>query len=1237
MLRSASEGFIERSGDFDALDSYVHGKNRQIYILTAAGGMGKTSLLARWIDRLLINPAEGESLHYRFIGTSDGSTSVNSLLRSILDEIKAAGKFTEEIPPDSNMLRAAFPQLLEAAGRKGRTVIVLDGLNQLESQLTDLAWLPLLLPPEVRLIASFTRGGEQAERYCEQLCLGGQVILAEVRPFETLEDRRRLVWVYLAQYLKELDERHVEALISAVGASNPLYLKVVLAELRLFGAFANLGEKIREGFGTNAVAAFNGVLQRLEDDPVYSTEQMDYLVPRVFGWLAHAHRGLTVEELCRLLLQEKPQNDGRRTEAAVNGLLRQVRPYLARRDGRLDFYYESFKLAVLARYVRQDDNQGAVHPQARLSMDWHASLAKYFSPQPLRLGAEQTPNQRKLAELSFQLAYSAQAEALNRILWDYAYMEARLEGADVEALIADYDLVGLPEAGFKPENTVYLRLLQDALKLSEHVLRRDPAQLPSQLTGRLLGFATSDVRRLLEQLRAEVKHPWLRPLHACLDAPGGALLRTLAGHTGKVKGVALTPDGRCVVSASEDTTLKVLDLASGACLRTLQGHRSSVECVALTPDGRHAVSASWDHTLKVWDLASGECLRTLTGHTDWVTSVALTPDGRCAISASNDHTLKMWDLASGECLQTLLGHTNVVTAVALSPDGRRAVSASQDMKLRVWDLAKNKCLRILRGHTDAVNSVAVMPDGLHAVSVSNDRTIKIWNIASGECLRTLPSPDSALDCVTLAPDGRCLAAGSSAIKLLDLTSGECLRTLDGHTSGVSSLALTPDGRRVVSGSWDDTIKVWNLTGGEPNENQVAPKRHTWFIESVVMAADGQHAVSASRDNTLKVWDLASGECLRTLEGHTSWVESVTLTPDGRFAVSTSADKTLKVWDLASGICLRTLKGHVNWVIGVVLTPDGRTAISASQDGTLKVWDLASGEHDECLRTLSGHTDMVDALALTPDGRCVVSASWDHTLKVWDVASGKCQHTLLGHAGRVFGVGLTPNGHYAVSICENHTLKVWDLASGECLRTLKGHTDEVTGVAFTPDGRRVVSASHDRTLKVWDVENGECLHTLRGHSGWVTGVALTPDGRCAFSASHDRTVRVWDLASGACLAPFPGEGVMECAGSSLTGQTFSAGDLGGAVYFLRLENVPPAPPILTAWSNYTASVFWKGISLAFGCPYCRTWPKIQERVVGTEISCPHCGKLVRLNPFTINGDWRAVAKVWMAKKVPDSRA
>jgi hypothetical protein len=101
--------------------------------------------------------------------------------------------------------------------------------------------------------------------------------------------------------------------------------------------------------------------------------------------------------------------------------------------------------------------------------------------------------------------------------------------------------------------------------------------------------------------------------------------------------------------------------------------------------------------------------------------------------------------------------------------------------------------------------------------------------------------------------------------------------------------------------------------------------------------------------------------------------------------------------------------------------------------------------------------------------------------------------------------------------------------------------------------------------------------------------------------------------------------MNCAGCSPSGSALAAGDHSGAVIFLHLENGTPAPPILTAWRS--SSRLSLGKSASFGCSHCRRWSKVPETALGTEIPCPHCGKPAKLNPFTIEGDWRPISKAW----------
>ena len=131
------------------------------------------------------------------------------------------------------------------------------------------------------------------------------------------------------------------------------------------------------------------------------------------------------------------------------------------------------------------------------------------------------------------------------------------------------------------------------------------------------------------------------------------------------------------------------------------------------------------------------------------------------------------------------------------------------------------------------------------------------------------------------------------------------------------------------------------------------------------------------------------------------------------------------------------------------------------------------------------------------------------------------------------------------------LKVWDLETGRGLRTLKGHSGYVSDVAVTPDGKRAISASKDKILTVWDLETGRAQRNLEGHSAPVDVVAVTPDGKRVVSASWDRTLKVWDLDDGRLIATFHCDGAAYCCACA-DERRIVAGDEGGRVYFLRLE-------------------------------------------------------------------------------------
>jgi WD40 repeat protein len=382
------------------------------------------------------------------------------------------------------------------------------------------------------------------------------------------------------------------------------------------------------------------------------------------------------------------------------------------------------------------------------------------------------------------------------------------------------------------------------------------------------------------------------------DLARGEPKRTLTGHSGWVLTVAMAPNGRAV-SASSDRTIRVWDLQKEP--RILSGHGQAVRSVAVSADGRWVVSGSRSRSssrgdLRVWDLDRRVDPDRGPGHQRRVTALAMT--GTRVVSGSEDGTVKVWSLEEGRELchlaahavsssaESKFGYGKRVDSVGLTTDGRLAISGSWDGVVRVWDVHRPETateVRKFTEHGEGVYAVTMSGNGGRAISASWDGTLRVWSPREGACLGVIPLSAGEVQIMAISEDGQrvMFSTGDGLFETWDLRRLLKISELRLPAAEGRALALDPDTSVVALGVGDSGLHVWDLT----TRNSV---RHLTGHDDEVTAAAisplAHRCVSVSRDHSLRVWDLRTGHSIAAFTGEGP-MSSCALAPAGTSAAA----------------------------------------------------------------------------------------------------------------------------------------------------------------------------------------------------------------------------------------------------------------------------------------------------------------------------------------------------------------
>lgn len=748
-----------------------------------------------------------------------------------------------------------------------------------------------------------------------------------------------------------------------------------------------------------------------------------------------------------------------------------------------------------------------------------------------------------------------------------------------------------------------------------------------------------------------------------VDKPQLSLHGKLYRHQSPIRCAVVSPDASVALTGGDDRRICMWDLKTGALTREFIDVPDRVFSMSISADGRRLVTGLADGSLAFWCLRTSRMLHHRCGHEGIAHAVAASADGARILSGGEDGSVILWDGQTAEILHRDqdLG-PGPVRAIGISADGTIGLIGHQvNVERKRFDTLRvfraNAAQRFEMLHAETINkSVAVSPDGSLGISTGHHNKTQHgrlygWDLRQAKQFWESVEQPCAIEAIAMTMDARgvLFLRADGVLARWDIALRQCTHRAQLGESAADVIACSATGHVAVTvdGFPGTGAHVWDLSTlpGFDNSPDSSPQ-----ILDLALLRGGKQAVTCNDQGLLSLWGRKRVIRERRINCDAKpWLSLLVDDAQRRVLVKDHGKRRYDVFDSGLKSQLTGMGDDEEPFTDLAATSTFNHLVSGHVNGALRFRCLQEATPPREQDWHCGSIKRIDAL---PGDRFVISIGEDHALRRWDLdTTNCCMTTPLHHQEE--GAGISIDGQYVITrthdfIYFRHLFRAGVPISFPCP---SGRNNWIT---LAPDGRAFVAEEKTgdgcTNLTSWDLLKQRRLRTLASHRLGFSHRQISSDGRFLVVADYDHFLRVIELKTGNLLCihqmhtPFP-----SIAGPLADG-TIAIGTRRGPVRYLRICEAAQSVPFVTGayeWHQPAKGAGRWGNQPTLRCPWCNRQGVVPLRTLQSMRSvncnntnlahevgvfgisegawdnarlrtkCPHCRRLLRLNPFLID--------------------